>query len=292
MSLLTNLWFPNGAAVTDFAGLTAYGAQYVPSPAVMADPEIAARVEVMTAPYGLSEQVCRLTHFAADSAINAYGYKTQLTPAFTGALRDPISNWAGYSASRRWYRFKFMLPADWIWERWNNGSQRCVVFQVHDTIDTSPADTDSSPPLWVITYPDGTFHVDVTSCSAAQKTSSNFTVRSATILRPTPGVPMEVVIYAKWAYDTTGALKIWVDRRLHFEETGAANCSNDDPARGGSGLFANLDLYSKDSPNDQTVYHWGIQIGDESYANYAAFAAACGAGSELERPVASLSCFM
>ena len=44
-----------------------------------------------------------------------------------------------------------------------------------------------------------------------------------------------------------------------------------------------LTCYCHDDTIDRTIYHWGLQIGDETYTTYAQFAAACGAGSELER---------
>jgi len=282
MALLTNIWFPNGGQITDFAGMTVYGQQLVPTVPNLAIPENAARLSLVPSPLGTNETICKFWHPASDSLINANGYKTQLTPAFTGANRDPITNWAGSGASRRWYRFKFMLASDFVFEKWNDSSQRCVLFQVHDTVDTTPPDFDCSPPLWLIAYPNGEWRFDITSCSATQTTSVNFLVRSPFSIFPKPGVPMEIILYVKWAWDNTGSIDIWVDRHKVFTESGIANCKNDDPARGGSGLFANLDIYARDDKLDRTVYYWGIQIGDESYANYAAFAAACGAGSELE----------
>lgn len=281
MALLTNIWFPNGGQLTDFAGLTAFGQQLSPTPQNFALSDVAYRLALVPSPTGSGETVCRFRHPASDSQLNAYGYKTQLTPAFTSANRDPITNWAGQSASRRWYRFKFMLDADFVFEKWNDSSQRCVVFQVHDSVDTTPPDFDTGPSLWLIAYPNGEWRFDITSCAATQTTSVNFLTRSPFAIFPKPGVPMEIVMLVKWSWDN-GSIDIWQDRRKVFSESGIGNCKNDDPSRGGSGMFANLDIYAKSDLLDRTVYHWGIQIGDESYANYAAFAAACGAGSELE----------
>lgn len=287
MALLTDIWFPNGAPLTALEAVVAAGGQYDATLENLALPDVAARISLVADPSGSGDTVCRLWHPAADSAINDNGRKTQLTPVFTSVNRDPITNWVGQSASRRWYRFKFMLPSDWEWETWNNNSQRCVVFQVHDSADTSPADFDVSPSLWVIANPDRTFHFVVTSCADAQTTVSNFAVRSTAVIRPKPGVAMEIVVFSRWAYDNTGSLAIWVDRRKVWDETGKANCANHDPARGGSGNFALLDAYCAADVLDRVVYHWGIQIGDESYgstsAGYADFVAACGAGGELER---------
>lgn len=281
MPLLTDIWFPNGGLLSDFAGLTANGEQLSPTVPVLARADVQARLALVPLPIGSGETVCRFWHPASDSLINAYGYKTQLTPAFTSVNRDPITNWAGSSASRRWYRFKFMLSPDFVFENWNNNSARCVLFQVHDSVDTTPPDFDTSPPLWLIAYPNGEWRFDITSCADTQTTSVNFLIRSPFAIRPKPGVPMEIVMLVKWSWDA-GSIDIWQDRHKVFSESGIGNCKNDDPARGGSGVFANLDIYAKNDLLDRTVYHWGIQIGDESYVNYNAFAAACGAGSELE----------
>lgn len=288
MGLLFDKWFPRGDRPWGtFSALDANDVHYTsPDATVFALPDVAARCALTTAPDGSGDAVVRFTKFVSDTGVSA-GPKVQLAPPFTTANRDPITNWAGYSASRRWYRFKVCLDPATTFERWASppDAQRLVIFQVHDSIDTSPADYDVSPPLWLRLEPtgDGWFRWEVTSCSATQTTSSNFVQRTVCRVKLTPGVPAEFVVNVKWAWDATGALSIWRDRRLIYSETGVANCSNHDPARGGSGQFALLCAYCKQDIVDRTIYHWGLQIGDESYANYAAFAAACGAGAELER---------
>jgi hypothetical protein len=282
MALLFNSWFPSGGTPKDYTRLDCNDVGYTPvNDATLAIPEVVARLAPVTIN---GEAAYRFTKFFGDPGISA-GPKVQLAPAFTTVNRDPITNWAGSSASRRWYRFKFMLPDDHIFLEWANppGSQRQVVFQVHDTVDTTPADFDTGPSLWLRTMEDGTLWFEVTSCSATQTTSNNFTIRKLAQVKAKPGVPVEVVLFVKWAYDNTGAMTIWQDRRKVWEETGIANCKNDDPARGGAGNFSILCNYCKDEPVDRTVYHYGLQIGDESYADYNAFATACGAGLELER---------
>lgn len=287
MALLTNLWFPNGAKPWDFAAADCYGAHFTPTQQLLeTTPEYAERIALVADPSGSGETVCRMVHRASDPSTPA-GPKTQLAPAFTTANRDPITNWAGQSASRRWYRIKFMLPADHVWETWHGNSQRLVVFQIHDTVDTSPADYDASPSLWIIAKPDGTLWLELTSCNATQTTSDNFTVRAPYRFKVVPGVPIELVFHIKWAWDNTGSMEIWQDRRKVYFESGIANTLNHDPARGGAGNFAILSVYCSADLIDRTVYHWGIQIGDESYATYNDFAAACGAGSELELAIAT-----
>lgn len=289
MALLFDMWFPDGDVPWGkVSALDANDVHYTePDEADFQLADVAARCALTTAPNGSGETVCRFTKFAADPGISA-GPKVQLAPPFTTEERDPISNWDGESSSRRWYRFKVCLAPDFVFEApWGDppGSQRLVLFQIHDTADTSPADYDTSPPLWLIIEPDGWFAFKNTSCGASQTTSSNFTVRTVCRVRLEPGIPAEFVLYARWAHDDTGELSIWQDRRLLYTETGVANCKDDDPARGGSGLFSLLCCYCLSDQIDRTVYHWGLQIGDESYADYAAFAAACGAGSELEQVI-------
>lgn len=288
MPLLFDNWFPRGDKPWGtYSRLDANDVGYgSPSQATFAIPEVAARCALTTAPDGSGDTVCRFTKFASDPGVSA-GPKVQLAPPFTTANRDPITNWSGQSASRRWYRFKVALDPAIQWETWSvpPGSQRVCLFQIHDTIDTTPADFDVSPPLWLIAEPEGGgwFRWEVTSASATQTTSANFTVRTLYRTKLVPGRAYEFTVYAKWAYDNTGAISIWQDRRLAYSETGAANCSNHDPARGGSGNFSILTCYCHDDLIDRTIYHWGLQIGDETYTTYAQFAAACGAGPELER---------
>ena len=294
MALLFDVWFPRGDKPWGtFSRLDCNDVGYdTPTQATFALPDVQARCALTTAPDGSGATVCRFTKFAADPGISA-GPKVQLAPGWTTSNRDPITNWAGSTDgklnanSRRWYRFKVALDPNFKFETWPNppGSQRVALFQIHDTIDTTPADFDVSPPLWLIAEPEGGgwFRWEVTSASATQTTSANFTVRTLYRTKLVPGRAYEFTVYAKWAYDNTGAISIWQDRRLAYSETGAANCSNHDPARGGSGNFSILTCYCHDDLMDRTIYHWGLQIGDESYANYAAFASACGTGSELER---------
>ncbi len=292
MALLFNSWFNSGGTPKDFSRLDANGVGYSPvTDAVLANADVALRCFPTTAPDGSGESVYKFTKFAADTSGGA-GPKVQLAPAATTANKDPISSWVGSSASRRWYRFKVCLPVDFQYEYWQGSSQRMSIFQVHDTVDTTPADYDVSPPLWLIMHPDGSFWFDVTSVSDTQTTSSNFTVRSLAQCKLKPGVAYEFVVFVRWAWDNTGAMAIWQNRRKIWDETGIANCHNDDPTRGGSGVFSILTCYCHDDVIDQSVCHWGLQIGDETYgstsatANYNAFATACGAGSELERTIA------
>lgn len=288
MPLLFDNWFPRGDKPWGtYTRLDANDVGYTsPTQATFSLPDVAARCALTTAPDGSGETVCRFTKFAADPGVSA-GPKVQLAPPFTTGNRDPITNWAGSSASRRWYRFKVALDPSFVFEKWASppGSQRLCLFQVHDTTDTTPADFDVSPPLWLIAEPEGGgwFRFEATSASATQTTSSNFTVRTLCRIKLTPGVADEFTLFVKWAYDATGEISIWRNRRLIYSETGTANCSNHDPARGGSGNFSILTCYCLADLIDRTIYHWGLQIGDETYANYAAFAAACGAGTELER---------
>lgn len=292
--MLKNIWFPAGGRLQDFSVLDAYGIANAPvTDAVVNDPLVAARCALVTAPDGSGDTVARFTRFVTDPTTGA-GPKVQLAPGSTTVsptVYDPITNWAGSTDgvlnanSRRWYRFKFMLPSDFVFEEWSGGSQRLVVFQIHDRTDTSPADVGHSPPLWLIVNADHTFSFSISSSAAAD--DSGFVVRDTARIKVVPGVPVEIVLYIKWAWDNTGALTIWRDRRKIWDEAGKANCFNNATARGGSGNHAILACYTPADLIDRTVYHWGLQIGDETYANYAAFAAAAGAGPELERVMAA-----
>lgn len=294
MGILFNGWFPAGALPGQYSQLTCNNVLYAsPSPTTLALPDVRSRCELVKAPDGSGETVLRMTRFVADER-NPNGAKTQLTPGSTTVspvVYDPITNWSGSTDgvlnanSRRWYRFKMMLPVGYQFEEWSvpPGKQCAVYFQIHDRADTSPQDAEFSPTMWLIGNPDGTHSFNVSSATATQTTGANFTVRQTATFRFVPGVPVEFVIYAKWAFDATGALKIWKDRRLVWDESGVVNTYNNDPARGGGGNMAMITCYTNDDAYDRTIYHWGLQIGDQAYSTYNQFAAACGAGAELER---------
>ena len=90
------------------------------------------------------------------------------------------------------------------------------------------------------------------------------------------------VLRADWNYTTGGALRIWRDRRMVYNESGFRNCYNDV-----LGLYPKLGVYvplglSAATPS-RTVYHKGVVTGDNAYSTFDAFMAAAGStDTELE----------
>lgn len=286
MGLLSNLWFPNGSALTDLIRIETNGETYGPFPSasVFADPDVASRCSLVDYQ---GETVAKITCFADDPVGVLSSKRTELY-AERNEERAPLVGWSGESGSRRWYRFKVMLAHDFVFETgWADTDQRLILWQVHDDPDTSPADYVTTPPLWMRLYPDGRFWFETTDCADTETTGPpdpvNYTrtKRWSTLL--VPGVPAEFVVYAKWAWDASGALTIWRDCRKIYEQTGIANAFNDDAARGGGPLFAKFGTYCKLDAVDRTAYHWGLQTADEEVTTFDEFMEACGASQrELE----------
>ena len=273
MALLFDGWFPDGNAAAKLAAhdyMNVQGVQSV-TPVV----ETGQNVRLVENPLVGGEKVVLLgfkhsdTHFVDDSV------RTMLLP-ITPTAGDPIVDWGGADAlTRRWYRFAFM-HGPWREEpRVLQSSNLLVVWQLHDQADTG--DTYVEPPLWI--RDDGRGYWEVWNYSDPNAVTS-ISTRTARLLSRVKRVPWtwyEFVVYMKPSW-TSGDLSIWLNGARIFQETGKPNCFNHLPARGGSFNYCEYGAYGGKPQQvlDREVYHKGMQIGDQAYASFNAFMAACG----------------
>lgn len=280
MPLIKDLWFPNGAQLEDFDSLATNGVLYNPPSDGIGLPEVDERISLVTLN---GETVCKMVCYSTDPVGTLFSKRTQLIVEQNEVDRAQITNWAGKSASRRWYRWKVMLSPDFQFEEWDGSTLKLILWQVHDNADDD--DYVTTPPIWMQVKNDGYFWFDITSCADALTTGApvNYTRRTYPRVRLVPGVPAEFVLWARFAYDTDGEMKIWQDGRLIWSESGVANCFNNIAARGGGAMYNVLNVYCPSDAIDRTVYHWGSQIGDEEYTTFNEFMVACGSDAvELE----------
>lgn len=207
-----------------------------------------------------------------DDAVTAVGHRTELLPAPTtgGTTVDyvGIADWGGaYTTKERWYRVQFKVPkfdtsflADvntWL-----------VIMQLHQSPDTTPADTSASPPISIHITKDG-LEIKNIATAATVTTSNNTTTRS---LYKTPLVFdtwYDFTINIKWSWTTLGKITIWKNRKKVYEDVGAMNTPNNDLSRGSLGNYAKFGIYTKYPLTDYTqqalkVYHRGMIVGDET----------------------------
>ena len=192
-----------------------------------------------------------------------------------GSHRSEVSTYSIRAAigSRAWYWFETYIPEDWIPD-----SKLATIWQIHDIPDGG--DPARNPPFECL------INDSVIEFATAAATSD---VDDASVERPeiwkmplVTGRWIQWVMRADWNYTTGGALRIWRDRRMVYNESGFRNCYNDV-----LGLYPKLGVYvslglSAATPS-RTVYHKGVVTGDNAYSTFDAFMAAAGStDTELE----------
>jgi len=275
MTILFNSWFPDGGLFTDYAQYDGVGVVGgFPPPASVAD-----HMELVTDPTGQRGTVGKFSALLTDA--DTFGKRFEILP-FSPSNGDPITDWGGADAdSRRWYRFAFMVPT---WPRettFTSTSQFSVVWQVHDDPDTSPADTAVEPPIWLKDDGRGYWEAWIAYDANTQTQFANRTYFRLARFPITLGKWEDMVVFAKWSW-TAGEMKIWRDRRQIGGYRGPT-CFNNTVGRGGGPNYSKLGVYQKTSSFDRSAYHCGTMIGDEAYATFDTFMAACGSiDTELE----------
>lgn len=236
-------------------------------------------IDLVADPVDATKTVIRCQYAASDIVA---GVKSELLPR-TPTAADPITDWAGQAAARRWYRFAFLVT-DWPEEpRVPPNPQLAVLWQLHDQADSTP-DVYDDPPLWLRDDGLGYWVLRNTYDVNAVTTLGTIVKRDLIRFKREINVWNEIVIYMKPSW-TSGDLKIWRNRRLIFTETGTPNCFNHQAANGGSYNFIEYGVYGGKTGQvtPRTAYHKGIQVGDEAYTTFDQFLAACGSSdTELE----------
>jgi len=289
MTVLFNQWIPNGGALSSFAYMNLLGQGSV-SPVV----QRAGSLDIVTDPLGQKGSVLRHRIQQGDTRFSDNALKVMLNDVSPAAsTSDPITDWAGQSGTRRWYRFCFMVT-DWTEEPQHvSGNQLTVIWQIHDQKDSDP-DVYVEPPLWLIDDGVGGWVFYNTYCASAVTTTSpvNYTRRILTRIPRVLNKWEDILVYMKPSW-TSGEMKIWRDRRLIFQEAGVPNCINHQPGNGGSYNFTEIGVYGGKSGQvtNRTVYHCGYQKGDEAYSTFNGFMSAVGESqTELETTFTGTMC--
>lgn len=193
-----------------------------------------------------------------------------------GSYRSEVSTYSIRAAigSRAWYWFETYIPEDWIPD-----SKLATIWQVHDIADGGD-NSARKPPFECLI--DGS-ELEFASAAATGDADDTPVYRDALWKMPlVTGRWIQWVLRADWNYTTGGALRIWRDRRMVYNESGFRNCYNDV-----LGLYPKLGVYvplglSAATPS-RTVYHKGVVTGDNAYSTFDAFMAAAGStDTELE----------
>lgn len=272
MTMLFNGWFPDGSAATKLSGHAYFNrlGQTSVSPVV----QVPGSCDLVANPSNPAETVLQTRYNQSDVRFSDTSVRVMMLPV-TPTAADPITDWAGQSAARRWYRFAFRAD---VWpeepQRISN-MQGTVVWQLHDQADTG--DNFVEPPLWLEDDGRGGWGLWNTYDPNVITTLGTRTHRLLTRFPRTLGKWEEIVIWMKPSW-TSGALKVWRDQKLIFQETGVPNCFNHQIANGGSYNYVEYGVYGGKTGQlqDRRALHKGAQIGDEAYATFNDFMVACG----------------
>lgn len=225
---------------------------------------------LVTDPAGESGEVLR-SYLHGDDALSGGSHRSELSvPAVTA----PIGAVA-------WYWFETYIPSDWV-----AGGNEAIYWQVHDTPDGG--DAVRVPPL-AMTIVDDLVRLDsAAATSAGDDTQVKRIGIWSEALHKHVGRWVSWVVMATWNYTSSGALKVWRDRRLVFVETGQKNCFNDV-----AGLYPKLGVYVPSGLDSEipsrTIYHRGLVVGDNAYSTFDGFMAAAGSSDRERETLAAAS---
>lgn len=292
MTILRNSWLPDAGSDIAAARTKFFLQPYMiipgtPGPGGDILAEIPGTMQVVADPLN-NAQYCILTRITEQNIIQYPGGVKSMINPITPTAADPITDWVGSAASRRWHRFAFMVN-EWEEEPQILGyagkpvSQLAVIWQLHEKSDTTPADTAIEPPIWMIDDGFGNWSLRNHYATATQTTINNCTRRELIRIPRRLNVWEEFTIYIKESW-TAGEITIWHNNNRIFEEINQPNCFNNDPSRGGSFNFIEYGVYGAKAGQvkKRTIYHKGTQIGDEAYTTYDQFMIACGSTNREE----------
>lgn len=178
---------------------------------------------------------------------------------------------AGADAARavRWYRTTFKTAPGFPTAFLASSGSWCILTQIHQVEDDSPADTVGNPSLQIGLSQDGFGRVvfiirrnidtDPTSTVYVKNTHTQEIVTWP--YREDEW--QDILIQARWSYSSAGYCTIYRNRRPIFIETGAPNTPNNSPARGGGGNYDKFGIYTSEDA-EMEVYQRGIIIGDHA----------------------------
>jgi len=218
----------------------------------------------------------RIRRYAGD-LVAGNGKRTELVPDEYSHIHDWVGEAeVGASADHaiRQYRCLVRVPPEFQIELLDGTSGSWfIVMQLHQVPDDSPADTQGLTPALSLQirkntdrYPSSAWRWAVVRNIDPDAT---VTVYDAALhMQEVCSWPFVAgrwedvhVVCAPWSYSSAGNMKVYHNRRPVFVETGAGNCPNNAPSRGGGGMYCKLGLYTY-FDLDFEVQHRGLVIGD------------------------------
>jgi hypothetical protein len=238
----------------------------------------------------------RMKRYAGDAP--GVGLRTELVRQQFAKIADWVDEEvpnASLNEAIRQYRWEFMVPEqDLSWLA--SSGNHCIVWQMHQTSDTDPADTAGLNPALACDI--RVNHLGQARFAIVQNTDTDetTTVDNPAVHRAeVASWPLRFGVWesihavlSPWSYSSAGNLTVYRNRRPILERPDLPNCPNDSPLRGGYGLYAKFGVYMG-SDNDFTVYHRGYLTGDHE-ATFADMYPELSSAVPLERvsgPVAS-----
>lgn len=225
------------------------------------------RVEIL--PVG-GHKAIKLTRLVGD-ALAAGGHRTELIPLDVSHIADwateGVSGAVAAKAFRK-YRWRWMVPPQDLSHLHNGDGTFFVVWQLHQTSDTSPADTQGLEPTLagqIRRQVDGSLiyaivqnHEPNATCTVDDPSTQSV------VLYTWPfrfGRWEDIVVDVQWSYTTLGFLKIRRNGRLVVSNT-TGNCPNDSLDRGGSGSFPKFGPYIGQDA-EASAYYSGCIVMDQ-----------------------------
>lgn len=252
---------------TDFYNWNGNGVQQVTStvdPAVVDD-----RADVVTLD---GYPALRMRRYAGDPLAGS-GRRTELVPNEYSQIYDWVGEGVGGASvdnAVRWYRYCFMVPSGFplSYLSTTQGVSHVIFGQLHQVADTSPADTQGLGPALSINatvdaYGKYWFTITRNVDPTDTVTVLDYSVHAKNVVRwPLRfDVWQDVMIQTRWAYSSNGYCTVYLDRRPIFVEASGVSCPNNSPARGGSGNYPKMGIYTS-ADVDMTLYHRGLIVGD------------------------------
>lgn len=241
MAIVLNALVSGGAALSAFPHLETNGTDYAPAQAV------SNHCAIVADPLGGNFNCVKLSLLASD-ALTYAGKRTELA---RNAGDDAIN-------SEYWYYCPFLIPADWLFTPGTN----YLVIQVHNTPDAGDTAV-CGPPIGILLNGDGKIKVEISWDAAASTTSCTASQTAVHMCSwdAQPGTWEELVIRVKWAFNNTGIIQIFRDRRLVFSRLNLPNCYNDTVGNyfkfGPYGPFSGVST-------DRHIYYKGLKVGDSN----------------------------
>ena len=182
--------------------------------------------------------------------------------------------WVKSMTTAKWLRWQILLPEPWAPD--DGSGLTLAIISIHD----DPAVGASRVGTFTGFVENGTFFLrrGASALGTVGQTVSGWPIR--------PGRWEDIVMQVKHAQDATGFMRIWRNRRLIVDISGAAMTYSDDrgPYPKPCGLY-----YPSGYPAmvpSRTVYDRGMCISDDAHT-FGSFMAACGEPGLVELPAAA-----